>query len=153
MQITSLFFYALLVFAQQAKKQPLTIVIAGKSTVAAGSDVWIEVFLTDSSNQSLDESGSFSDRTGLDPNFQFEVRDDQGNLVSKRSYAHPELTTGRQVNRTVGPGETVSQQQRVSAMYDMSLARKYIIQTSRSVPDAMGGGVVKSNVITITISK
>jgi hypothetical protein len=57
------------------------------------------------------------------------------------------------VNRTITPGETVSQKQRVSSLNDMSHAGKYTIQASRLVPDAMGGGVVKSNIITITVSK
>jgi len=57
------------------------------------------------------------------------------------------------VNRTITPGETVSQKQRVSSLYDMSHAGKYTIQASRLVANAMGGGVVKSNIITITVSK
>ena len=136
------------------KKQPFTIVIvAEKDTVAAGADVWIKVTLTNTSNADLDDSGNISGRTGLDPNFQFDVRDEKGDLVAKRRYEHPELDTGNPINRTLKPGESVTQEQRVNTLYDMTRAGKYSIQVSMAVPEALGKGVVKSNVIAVTLSQ
>jgi hypothetical protein len=76
--------------------------------ITPGADVWIRVSLTNSSNRNLDDSGSYSGQTGLDPNFQFDVRDQKGELVSKRRYEHPELATGTPINRTLHPGEIVT---------------------------------------------
>jgi hypothetical protein len=138
----------------QPDKQPFAIVIgAENSVVAPGADVWIKVTLTNSSKRDLDDSGNYSGRTGLDPNFQFDVRDQKGDLVSKRRYEHPELDTGTPINRTLHPGETVTQEQRVSSIYDMTQRGKYSVQVSMPVPKGLGKGIVKSNVVTVTIAR
>jgi hypothetical protein len=137
---------------QEANKQPVTLAITVEnSTAAAGNDVWIKVALKNDSLQDLDDSGGFSDRTGLDPNFQFDVLDENGKPAAKRVYPHPELETGKAVNRTISRGETLTQEQRVSALYDMNRPGKYTIQVSRRIPEALGSGIVKSNKITVTI--
>lgn len=136
----------------QTDKRPFTIVVAAEnSVVSPGADIWIKVSLTNSSNQNLDDSGSFSGRTSLDPNFQFDVRDQKGELVPKRRYEHPELDTGTPINRTLHPGESVTQEQRVSSLYDMTQPGKYRVQVSMPVPKGLGKGRVKSNVVTVTI--
>jgi hypothetical protein len=141
-----------LAFAQQADKPPILIaIVAENKMVPAGSDVWINVSVTNASNQNLDDSGGFSDRTGLDPNLQFDVRDGSGKLVPKRTYPHPELETGKPVNRAIPPGETLSQEQRVSALYEMTHPGEYTVQVSRRLPEALGGGIIESNKITITV--
>lgn len=91
------------------EKQPFTIVISPwKDTFPQGADVWVKVSLTNTSNAELDDSGNISGRTGLDPNFQFEVRDQKGSLVSKRRFDHPEIDTGSPLNRTLQAGENVT---------------------------------------------
>jgi hypothetical protein len=141
-------------FAPQPRtdKQPFVIVIAAEnSVITPGADVWIKVSLTNSSNRNLDDSGSYSGQTGLDTNFQFDVRDQKGELVSKRRYEHPELATGTPINRTLRPGEIVTQKQRVSSLYDMTQPGKYTVQVSMPIPKGLGIGSVKSNSVTVTI--
>ena len=135
-------------------KSPVTIVITTEQLkVKAGSTVSIKVRLTNTSNQPLDASGSFSDLTGLDSNFLFEVRDNQGHLVAKRVYPHPELAGGHAIlDRIVKPGETLAEDQDISRLYDMTKPGKYMIQASREIPKEMGGGVVKSNVVSLTVT-
>lgn len=139
---------------EHAVKQPFTIVISQeKDTVAPGADVWIKVTLTNNSAQELDDSGNVSRTTWLDPNLQFDVRDQKGVVVPRRHYEHPELDTGNLVNRTLQRGESVTQEQRVSALYDMTQAGKYTIQVSMPVPGTSEKNIVKSNIITVTLSK
>ena len=88
--------------------------------------MWINVRLTNNSKQDIDASGGFSDLTGLDPNYVFDVRDSAGNLVPKRRYEHPELATGHPVNRTIKPGDSLTEEQGVSRLYDMSRPGKYV---------------------------
>jgi hypothetical protein len=40
----------------------------------------------------------------------------------------------------------------VSKFYDLSRPEEYKIQVSRAVPKELGGGTIKSNAITITIT-
>jgi len=135
-------------------KPPFAIVITVDTpTVKSGSMVSIKVRLTNASNQPLDASGSFSDMTGLDSNFLFEVRDNQGHLASKRIYPHPEVAGGHAIlDRIVKPDETLAEDQDISRLYNMTKPSKYMIQASREAPKEMGGGVVKSNVVTVTVT-
>lgn len=149
-----LFFLYFALSSSQARPagQPFTIVIQPQNPQPkSGSEVWINVRLTNKSGSDLDMSGGFSDTTGLDPNYHFDVRDEHGRPVPKRVYPHPELDTGKPVNRTVKPQETFTEEQRVSALYDMSRSGQYVVEVWRRVSENPKDGVVKSNVITITI--
>ena len=132
-----------------AAKQPLTIDIsADKSTVKAGSPVWIKVHVTNTSKKELDFSASVNNMTGADPNYRFDVRDEAEHAVAKRVYEHPELATGSPVSRTLKPGESYSDDQDVSRVIDMSRPGQYAIQVSWTKDAA-----VKSNTITVTVTE
>jgi len=133
---------------QNSVPQFRMIIAAENRTVVAGNDVWIRVSLTNLSGQGIDDSGSFSDRTGLDPNLHFEIWDNTGKLHAQKVYPDPELDTGSPVNRTIAPGETFAQDQRVSALYDMRKPGRYTIQVSVRIPQS---GEIKSNSVTITV--
>jgi hypothetical protein len=114
--------------------------------------VYINVRLTNTSNQDLDDGGSISETTGVDPNFLFVLRDNLGRLVPKKMYKHPELAGGHPVNRTVRPGESVSEEQDVSRLFDMSRPGQYVIQVSRRASENPDDGVVRTNRITVTLT-
>ena len=139
--------------AQNAVEQPFMISITAPSPIVkAGSDVWINVRLTNHSHIDLNESGSISSMTGLDPNLAFDVRDTLGNLTAKRVYEHPELATGKPINRFLKPGETLMEQQNIAGVYDMSKPGKYVVQVSRALSEGEQRGVVKSNKVTIAVT-
>ena len=138
----------------QSPKQPFAIVISAvESTVKARSSVPIKVQMTNTSSQDLDASGNWSDLTGADPNYVFDVRDSTGKLAPKRVYEHPELQFGKAIFRTVGPGGSITDTPDISRQYDMSRPGKYTIQVRREIPKGLGKGTVKSNVITVTITE
>jgi hypothetical protein len=139
--------------AQNAVEQPFTISIAAPiPIVKTGADVWINVRLTNHSRLDLDESGSTSSMTGLDPNLVFDVRDTRGNLTAKRVYKHPELAMGTPVNRFLKPGETLMEQQNVASFFDMSKPGSYVIRVSREFSAEAQRIVVKSNKLTIVVT-
>src|SRR6266850_7873827 len=128
-------FYCLLLFVslalcQQSNNPPFKIAITTDSpTVVAGSDVWIKVSLTNTSDHDVDEGVMYITEINLDTTFRFEVRDEHEKLVPKRTYPHPELGySGSVIFRTISHGETLTQDQRVSALYDMRKPGKYTIQ-------------------------
>ncbi len=120
-------------------------------TLVAGADVSIKVSLTNTSNQGAPEGVMYKDGIELDSTFRFEVRDEHGKLVPKRTYPHEELRTGKVIFRTISAGETITQEQRVSALYDMRKPGKYTIQVSRGVSDNPKDDI-KSNVVTVTVT-
>jgi hypothetical protein len=144
------FFLAVsLALCQQSNTPPFKIAIAAESpTVVAESDVWIKVSLTNTSDQDVNEGVMYKDGINLDSTFRFEVRDEHGKLVPKRTYPHEELRTGSVIFRTIRAGQTLTQEQRVSALYDMRKSGKYTIQVWRRNPDYD----IKSNVVTVTVT-
>jgi hypothetical protein len=147
-------FYCFLLFVnlalcQQSNNPPFKIAITAESpAVVAGSDVSIKVSLTNTSNQDVYEGAMYMDATGLDSTFRFEVRDKHGKLLAKRTYPHPELATGSVKFRTISRGEIYTQNQRVSALYDMRKPGEYTIQVWRRNPDYD----IKSNIVTVTVT-
>ena len=137
-----------------APRQPFTIVIkAERPSVKAGTGVWVNVNLTNTSNQDIDTSANISSLTGIDPNFVFDVRDAAGNLVPKVVYEHPELADGKLImDRLVKPKESLIEQEEVSRLHDMSRPGQYLIQVSRPVSKNKKDDVVKSNKITLAVT-
>ncbi|HEY8186313.1 MAG TPA: hypothetical protein VIF64_09605 [Pyrinomonadaceae bacterium] len=141
-----------LAFGQQPSQAPFKIAIAAENrTIVAGAEVSINVSLTNTSNQDINEGVMYKDATGLDSTFRFEVRDEHGKMVPKRTYPHPELATGSVKFRTISAGQTLTQSQPVSALYDMRKPGKYTIQVSRRVSDNPRDDI-KSNIVTVTVT-
>jgi len=115
-------------------------------------DMWVVVKITNHSTERLDESGSISGMTGLDPNLGFDVRDTRGNLIARKAYEHPELATGHPVNRSIESGETLTEEQNISRLCDITQPGSYVVQVSRSRFGGTTSGVVKSNKVTIVVT-
>ncbi len=149
MALYSLFLVVSLAFFQQPNPAPFKIAISSDTpTVIAESDVSIKVSLTNTSNQDVDEGVMYMDGINLDSTFRFEVRDEHGKLVFKRTYPYEELRTGHVRFRTIRAGENLTQSQPVSALYDMRKPGKYTIQVWRRNPDYD----IKSNIVTVTVT-
>ena len=138
-----------LVLCQQSNNAPFKISIATeKSTVVAGADVLIEVSLTNTSTQNVEETVMYQDGIGLDSTLRFEVRDEHGKLVPKRVYPNEEVRTGSFRVHTIPAGRTLTQSQPVSTLYDMRKPGRYTVQVWR--PDPVYE--IKSNIVTVTVA-
>src|SRR6267142_5173378 len=125
-----------LALCQQSNNPTFKIAItAENSTIVAGADISIKVSLTNTSNQDIYEGVMYKDGIGLDSTFRFEVCDEHGKLVPKRTYPHEELRTGKVTFRTISAGQTLTQPQPVSALYDLRKPGVYTIQVSRGASD------------------
>ncbi len=141
------------VAAQAAAPAPFSLKIrTDASAVPAGSEITIQVQLRNNSKQIMDLSANINDLTGVDPNYQFDVRDDHGIPVPLRTYKHPELATGHAIIRSLSPGETVEDSEPISRLFDMRRPGKYSIEVSRRISGEAQGATLKSNRIFITVS-
>ena len=137
---------------KQPAKPPFTLVLsAEKATATLGSDVWVKVRWTNTSGQTLDASANILDATNVDPNFLFEFLDDDGRPVPRKVYEFPQ-TSGHAEFGTLGAGESITHDVNLIRLFELKKAGKYALQVSRLIPKALGGGTVKSNVLTITVS-
>jgi hypothetical protein len=91
---------------------------------------------------------------GSDIAYQYDVRDLSGNPAAKVPKEHPEIGAPFHVwPCVVKPGEsTTLDENLISREYDMTRPGKYAISVSRFIEgDRKEAGVVKSNVITVTV--
>lgn len=118
------------------------------STIVAGDDVTIDVSVTNTSTQIVSEGAMYESGIELDSTLRFEILDEHKKPVPKRHYPHEELRGGSVRFRDSKPGETTTQHQRVSALYDMRKPGKYTIQVWKRNPDYD----IKSNIVTVTVT-
>ena len=144
-----LFLLVSVVLWQQPTQAPFKIAITMEhSTVVASDDVTIDVSLTNTSNQIVSEGVMYESGIELDSTLRFEILDEHRKPVPRRTYPHEELRGGSVRFRDIKPGETVTQHQRVSALYDMRKPGKYTIQVWRRNPDYD----IKSDIVTVTVT-
>lgn len=140
--------------AGPATQQPFRIVVSTRHPeVKSGRGAEITVRLTNTSQEMIDTSANVDSRTGLDPNFDIDIRNSSGHSAPKRTYKHPEFRTGQAfIGRALKPGETLTEHFDLSRAYELTEPGNYVVQVSRTAPERLGGGVVKSNKITVTVA-
>jgi hypothetical protein len=129
---------------------PFTITISTeKSDISAGSEVWIRIKMTNTSNHDVDCSSVYVN--GVDRRYNYEITDATGASMKKNN-EHPELVPGSVQMCTLKPGEsTPLRQSRVSWLHDFTKPGKYTIQVTRNISDIERDGVAKSNKITVNV--
>jgi hypothetical protein len=129
---------------------------ANNYSVNTGSEVFVKVHLTNTSKHSLSVGYEGDSRTGVAFSNQYEVHDSTGRLIQKRTINHPEIgSTGHGwPGRILMPGESMDiTGDHISRLYDLSQLDAYTIQLSRSASSNPEDGIVKSNTITVTVTK
>jgi len=134
----------------QTTKQPFSITISTeKQTVETGLDVYIKIKLTNTSDEVVDCSSS--DSNALDRRYIYDVRDENGKSVEIPG-EHPELWGGSWRGPcALAPRDSRTSGSRLSTLYDFTKPGQYTVQVSRYIGKSAKEGVVKSNIITITV--
>jgi hypothetical protein len=146
--------------------QPFTITIFAEGpesqtgpdryTVKSGSDVFVKVHLTNTSKHKLSLNYDKDSRTNVDFFHRYEVSDSKGNAAQKRAINHPEIgSTGHGwPARVLAPGASMDiTGDDISRLYDLSQPGEYTIQLSRIISGDSKDGVVKSNMITVMVTR
>jgi hypothetical protein len=89
--------------------------------------------------------------------YAFEVRDSQNRIPPATGFARKSKGRAHFSNDqvfTLQPGERLPKAPLVlTKFYDMSHPGRHTIQVSRAVPKELGGGTIKSNTITISVTE
>lgn len=121
--------------------------------VTLGQAIEIAITLKNNSDRVLDDSANWQEATGADPWWHLIVRDSEGKPVPPRNYKGLAAKFGKVVNRKVGPGGAITDRVDLRRIFDLRSPGKYRVQVNRKIPKENGGGIIKSNVITITVTR
>lgn len=127
---------------------PFSITItAPPAEVKMGKEIEIKIRLTNVSDHKISVPEFYEN--GVNVSYSYDVRDDKGQLVAKKSKRRFGGSVGQ---RTVRVGESVEVGTLVSRVFDMSRPGQYVIHVSRPIPDDPNGGVVTSNTLYVTVT-
>jgi hypothetical protein len=139
-----------------AAQAPFTVTITtDRPAVKTGSQVIINVRLTNTSKRDIACDAAYNDMLGMDMYDKYDIRDGGANVIEKNAIAHRELG-GRSIRPacTLKPGESkVIGSDVISIAHNLRRPGEYTIQMSRAVSDNPRDGVVKSNKITVTVTE
>jgi hypothetical protein len=153
----------------QAGSQPFTLtlgveepLVSGYQTsdgilvLKTGAKIYLTIKTTNTSKHEIGCEVIADYMIGLDPRYEYDVRDSQGKPVREHLIEHKELA-GRAVQGLgckLKPGESSTQGGNdITRLYDLSQPGKYTIQVSRPASDNPTDGVVKSNTLRLSITE
>ena len=145
--------------AKMPQHKPFALVLTTKTPkVRMGSVPEFAVTITNCSGKALNLTASFPQAGPLDTSFHLYITDPEGKRVEPGSYHKflpGEVYTGTSlILQRLGPGRAYTQPAyNLSWRYKFDKAGTYLIQVARKFPKESGGGVLKSNVITIAVTK
>lgn len=142
---------------QNRSKAPLSVdITVPQDAVPIGSDIKIGVSITNMSSHLV----SFLRTPGGDHGellMEIEVTDEQGNPVPGTKYGESlkehgiDSLEGSRITERLKPGESFKDYVVLNRLYDLSHPGKYTVYAKQRIPDHLGGGVVKSSPVTLTL--
>lgn len=139
----------------QDVKAPFTLTLSAKTyEFRAGSDVWIDIVQTNTSNQTIDCCSQGYDF--VNHKYHYDVRDEDGKLADKAVRPHMDTEPEDYHPCNLPPGESSLNSIKLNRVYKLDRPGKYTVQVFRFDPDLTDdqGNPLKvlSNTITITIT-
>jgi hypothetical protein len=128
-------------------------VATAQSTFAVGIDVKVSTTLTNNSDRQI----TLMDKR-RDCDYPVQVQSADGKPTPLTNYGGQlNCSTGAGLGRnilvTLNPGQSTQDEILVSNVRDMTKPGKYLVEVWRTIPKDLGPNPVKSNAITITITK
>jgi hypothetical protein len=143
----------------KAQTTPLSLSIEiDNSSVKLGADIQVKATLKNNTDQDIQVSEL---RMEADSHLEYKVnveRDDHTAVAKKyaeklrrHEVSWDPLATGSVHFVPIQPGKTHEDSVSISNRYEFDKPGKYSIQIEREAPESLGGGVIKSNTITVTV--
>ncbi|HKW58073.1 MAG TPA: hypothetical protein VJN42_12015 [Candidatus Acidoferrum sp.] len=146
--------------ASQRGAAPFSVTVkTSQDNVKAGSEIGIRIILQNTSATDLSMARSNGVSQG-ESHYLIDVRDSSGLTAPETEYER--RITGKENGKrtviygsdiffTLKPHETLEDEALLNKLYDLRRPGKYTVQVSREIPKQLGGGTVKSNILTITV--
>jgi hypothetical protein len=139
--------------AKMPRGKPFALVLSTKTPkVKKGTAPQIAVRLTNCSRKVLDTAVTWWEGIPLDTGYVLTITDQRGKRLLPNVH---HVTLGANALRFVHlePGKSYTEQADLSMHYRLEKPGKYRIEVIRKSPEKFGGAVLKSNVLTITVTK
>jgi hypothetical protein len=144
----------------KAQTTPLSLSIEiDNSSVKLGADIQVKATIKNNTDQGIQLSEL---RTAGDLHLEYKVnveRDDHTAVAKKyaeklrrHEVSWDPLADGSVHFVPIQPGETHEDSVNISNRYEFDKPGKYSIQIERELPESLGGGVIKSNTITVMVT-
>src|SRR6185437_7276083 len=105
---------------------PFTISVAAQNPeFKSGSNVWLQVTLTNNGPYDLNMSNAWPNGIPINWNYRFDIRDEAGQPLQKKTLM---FITGEPQTMFVQPGERSSSEEGLSYIYDMRTPGAYTVQ-------------------------
>jgi hypothetical protein len=114
----------------------------------SGLPVRVDILLTSISNHEINVSRNLG---VVNYAYQYEVRDSAGRLLEQKKHDWPQQTSTEVVR--LEPGGRLTDGSTISELYDLSKPGEYTIQLVRPVSSDPGAEGIKSNTITMTVTR
>jgi len=150
---------ALIGSTARASDQPLKITISTSNPVIkAGSEIVIKLAVKNVSRKKKTVTKS-NGPLEAELYYKVSVRDAYGNAPKETRYQR-QITGKEPVNIqrstvyvTLAPNEALSDDMLLNKLFELDEPGRYTVQVTREIPKELGGGLVKSNIIEITITE
>jgi hypothetical protein len=147
-----------------AAAPPLTIQVSTQDAAyKVGQEIRIVLNLTNATDHDVTVSRARGDAVA-ELSYSIEVWKGDGAPAQKTEYLrkltgeykdpkHPTIFLSSSTQLRLKPGESLREQAVLTKLYVLDKAGSYKIQASHAIPEQLGGGVAKSNLLTITVKK
>ena len=144
----------------QASQAPFILTLSStKKVINTALEARLEIVLRNTSDHEFSITKANTENQA-ETQYTIDVRDGRGHPVALSEHGRIRLNrsptsrlTISEVVYSVKPGETLTDVAVVTELYDLSQPGKYTIRVSREIPREFGKGTVKSNPVTITVTK
>jgi hypothetical protein len=135
------------------RDKPFALVLSTKApTVRKGTAPQVAVKLINCSRKVLDIAVTWWEGNPLDTGYVLTITDQAGGRLRPNVH-HATLGANSLRYVRVEPEKSSTEQADLSMQYRLEKPGKYRIQVTRKLPEKFGGDVLKSNVLTITVTK
>jgi hypothetical protein len=140
----------------QSGGAPFSLTLSAATTsIRQGGELRVKVTMKNMTSHNIGFVVPRGDDTAED-SYEIEVLDEKGKPAPDTAFSRDRKEPGRfeagsDVIDTLKPGGELKDEAVITKLYDLTMAGKYVVQFSRRVEAEQGGGMVKSNAITITV--
>jgi hypothetical protein len=137
---------------------PFSIKIAQADIAKSGAEILVEIALTNTADHEISVGKAPGNLPQAESEYLVEAFDSEGQTAPDTDYGrkikqNKIVVSFSRVSATIEPGGSLKDGVILTKLYNLSRPGKYSVQLLRRAPRQLGGGLIKSNTITITVTE